>query len=313
MQIDRIGATSFQNQNSFHDTVPTGATSAGLTFDPRIAQDWAAPQTFAPRAFSDTGAVAAPSEKSDVSNLDEARTHLALSADVYNDTPNPPDGWRVAGQDDLDRLRLTPDLLERSDASFRARVYVSDEGGETRYVVAFRGSATGEDWINNGQQAIGASSEHYDKALRIGQRLAAVGADVTLTGHSLGGGLASAAALASGHEADTFNAAGLHSSTIDAARSGGRATPHIDAFYMRGDPLSTLQDGGDRAILGGLGAILFGAPAAILGGVFGDAAPAVGDRIPITPTPPEGQSWRDVGPGALHGVEWFQSSLGAAR
>lgn len=312
MQIDRIGDTSFQNQNSVHDTVPTGVTSAGLTFDPRIAQDWAAPQSFAPGGFSDAGAVAAPS-KSDVSNLDEARTHLALSADVYNDTPNPPDGWRVAGQDDLDRLRLTPDLLERPDASFRARVYVSDEGGETRYVVAFRGSATGEDWINNGQQAIGASSEHYDKALRIGQRLSAVGADVTLTGHSLGGGLASAAALASGHEADTFNAAGLHSSTIDAARSGGRATPDIDAFYLRGDPLSALQDGGDRLIVGGLGAIILGLPGALLGGAVGDAAPAVGDRIPIEPTPPEGQSWWDAGPGALHGVEWFQSSLGAAR
>jgi hypothetical protein len=307
MQIDRIGSTGFQPRD-------TASAAADLTTDPRIAQDWLAPRTFAePRAFAETAPVAAPSAKPEVSNLDQARTHLALSADVYNDTPNPPDGWRVAGQEDLDRLRLTPDLLERSDSSFRARVYVSDEGGETKYVVAFRGSATGEDWLNNGKQAIGATSEHYDKALRIGQRLAAVGADVTLTGHSLGGGMASAAALASGHEADTFNAAGLHSSTIEAAQSGGRATPHIDAFYLRGDPLSTLQDGGDRAILGGLGAILFGAPGAILGGVFGDAAPAVGDRIPITPTPPEGQSWRDVGPGALHGVEWFQSSLGAAR
>lgn len=304
MQIDRIGATSFQPQVS----AQVSAQTADAAVDPRIAQDWAAPTTLAaPRA------VAAPARDPDVANLDEARTHLALSADVYNDTPNPPDGWRVAGQDDLDRLRLTPDMLERSDSSFRARVYVSDEGGETRYVVAFRGSATGQDWLNNGQQAIGASSEHYDKALRIGQRLAAVDADVTLTGHSLGGGMASAAALASGHEADTFNAAGLHSSTIAAAQAGGRATPDIDAFYLRGDPLSTLQDGGDRVILGGLGALALGLPGAILGGVVGDAAPAVGDRIPLMPSPPEGQSWLDIGPGALHGVEWLQSSLNAAR
>lgn len=309
MQIDRIGATSFQPQ----DSTRSAATSDALATDPRIAQDWASPRAFAePKAFADAGPVA-PTHTSDVSNLDQARTHLALSADVYNDTPNPPDGWRVASQDDLDRLRLTPDLLERADSSFRARVYVSDEGGETKYVVAFRGSQSGEDWVNNGQQVIGASSEHYDKALRIGQRLAAVDADVTLTGHSLGGGMASAAALASGHEADTFNAAGLHASTLDAARSGGRATPDIDAFYLRGDPLSTLQDGGDRLIVGGLGAIILGLPGALLGGAVGDAAPAVGDRIPIDPTPPEGQSWWDAGPGALHGVEWFQSSLDAAR
>ncbi|MFN6981240.1 MAG: hypothetical protein ACK4NU_04870 [Brevundimonas sp.] len=309
MQIDRIGTTSFQPQGSTQSL----RTSDALTTDPHVAHNWTAPAPTEPRAFAEATAVAAPAGTSNVSNLDEARIHLALSADVYNDTPNPPDGWRVAGQDDMDRLRLTPDMLERPDSDFRARVYVSDEGGETRYVVAFRGSQSGEDWLNNGQQAIGASSEHYDKALRIGQRLAAVEADVTLTGHSLGGGMASAAALTSGHEADTFNAAGLHASTIDAARSGGHATPDIDAFYLRGDPLSTLQDGGDRVIMGGLGAILLGVPGAILGGSLGDAAPAVGDRIPITPTPPEGQSWRDAGPGALHGVEWFHSSLEAAR
>lgn len=309
MQIDRIGATSFQPQSSPHSPW----ASQDLATDPRVAQTWTAPALAEPRAFAEATAVAASAEKSDVSNLDKARTHLALSADVYNDTPHPPEGWRVAGQDDLDRLRLTPDLLERPDSSFRARVYVNDAQGETRYVVAFRGSQFGEDWLNNGQQAIGASSEHYDKALRIGQRLAAVGADVTLTGHSLGGGMASAAALASGHEADTFNAAGLHASTIDAARSGGRTRPDIDAFYLRGDPLSALQDGGDRLIAGGLGAIILGAPGAILGGSLGDAAPAVGDRIPLIPTPPEGQSWRDVSPGALHGVEWLHSSLEAAR
>lgn len=309
MQIERIGATSFQPQG-LSSTMPVGP---GV--DPRVAQDWLAPSVLAePRSFAEPAAVAASAERSAPSELDQARTHLALSADVYNDTPNPPDGWRVAGQDDLDRLRLTPDLLERSDSSFRARVYVSDEGGETRYVVAFRGSQTGEDWLNNGKQAVGAASEHYDKALRIGQRLAAVGADVTLTGHSLGGGMASAAALASGHQADTFNAAGLHSSTIDAAKAGGRATPDIDAYYLRGDPLSALQDGGDRAILGGLGAAIFGLPGAIFGTAVGDvASPAVGDRIPVSPTPPEGQSWWNVGPGALHGVDWFQSSLDAAR
>ena len=183
MQIDRIGATSFQPQ--------TTPAAARFDDDPRVALDWAPP----PAAPVQTQAVVAPARSDNVVDLDAARTHLALSADVYNDTPSPPDGWRVAGPDDLDRLRLTPDLLERADSEFRARVYVSDEGGQTRYVVAFRGSQAGEDWLNNGQQALGLSSEHYDKALRIGQRLAAVEADVTLTGHSLGGGMASAASL----------------------------------------------------------------------------------------------------------------------
>lgn len=298
MQIDRIGATTFQPQAP----EPGAATHV----DPRVAQEWSAPPASPPVA------VAEPAAASDgVANLDEARLHLALAADVYNDVASPPSGWRVAGQDDLDRLRLTPDMLERADSSFRVRVYVSNDGGETRYVVAFRGSETGEDWLNNGQQAFGATSEHYDKALRIGQRLAAIDADVTLTGHSLGGGLASAAALASGHDADTFNAAGLHPSTIASAQAGARAD--IDAFYLRGDALSTVQDGGDRLIASGVGAWVLGLPGAVLGGMAGDAPPAVGDRIPIWPSPPEGQSWWHANPLALHGVEWLQSSLNAAR
>jgi len=301
MQIDRIGATSFQTQ--------TTPTAARFDDDPRVTLDWASP----PAAPVQAQAVVAPARSDNVVDLDAARTHLALSADVYNDTPSPPDGWRVAGPDDLDRLRLTPDLLERADSEFRARVYVSDEGGQTRYIVAFRGSQAGEDWLNNGQQALGLSSEHYDKALRIGQRLAAVEADVTLTGHSLGGGMASAASLASGHDADTFNASGLHATTIESAQAGGRPTPDIDAFYLKGDPLSLLQDGGDRIILGGLGALLLGPLGGAVGGWIGDAPEAVGDRIALWPTPPEGQSWWNATPGALHGVEWFQSSLDAMR
>lgn len=301
MQIDRIGATSFQPQ--------TTPATARFDDDPRVALDWAPP----PAAPVSAQAVAAPARSDNVVDLDAARTHLALSADVYNNTPSPPDGWRVAGPDDLDRLRLTPDLLERADSEFRARVYVSDEGGQIRYVVAFRGSQAGEDWLNNGQQALGLSSEHYDKALRIGQRLAAVEADVTLTGHSLGGGMASAASLASGHDADIFNASGLHASTIEVAQAGGRPTPDIDAFYLKGDPLSLLQDGGDRIILGGLGAALLGPLGGVAAGWAGDAPGAVGDRIPVSPTPPEDQSWWNWTPGALHGVEWFQSSLDAMR
>ncbi|OYX16511.1 MAG: hypothetical protein B7Z09_07850, partial [Brevundimonas diminuta] len=113
MQIDRIGATSFQPQ--------TTPATARFDDDPRVALDWAPP----PAAPVSAQAAAAPARSGNVVDLDAARTHLALSADVYNDTPSPPDGWRVAGPDDLDRLRLTPDLLERADSEFRARVYVS--------------------------------------------------------------------------------------------------------------------------------------------------------------------------------------------
>jgi len=54
-------------------------------------------------------------------------------------------------------------------------------------------------------------------------------------GHSLGGGLASAAAYATGTSEITFNAAGLHSNYRIGAHGGVRA------HYVRGDWLTTMQ------------------------------------------------------------------------
>ena len=67
---------------------------------------------------------------------------------------------------------------------------------------------------------------------------------IHLVGHSLGGGLASAAALVHNLRATTFNAAGVHSDTV--GRHGGslnNAKQLINAFRDQGEILSTLQDG----------------------------------------------------------------------
>ena len=61
--------------------------------------------------------------------------------------------------------------------------------------------------------------------------------DIAFTGHSLGGGLASAAAASTGQEADIYNAAGLNPSTVPNAD-----TSQIDHYYVRGELLNTLQN-----------------------------------------------------------------------
>ncbi len=58
-----------------------------------------------------------------------------------------------------------------------------------------------------------------------------------IAGHSLGGGLASAASLMSGFHAYTFNAAGLHEETV-AGMNLGNAGVLIDAFQVDYDILS---------------------------------------------------------------------------
>ncbi|MGK6354109.1 lipase family protein [Sphingomonas sp. DT-207] len=236
-----------------------------------------------------------------------APRELALMADdVYNDIPAPPPGYRVATESDLARIGLSPQDLSSPQSAFRARVYLSGEGASAQYVVSFRGSTDASDWKANAQQAVGLPSDQYARALMLAK---AIGrhpdANVTLTGHSLGGGLASAAALASGRDAATFNAAGLSDATIDRARAIRGNTdspaPEIAAFYVRGEILSAVQDGGDRV----LGAI-FGGP---LGGLLADAPEAYGDRIPLDAVRPQGQSWYQDNPVARHGMDWVLSSL----
>jgi hypothetical protein len=96
------------------------------------------------------------------------------------------------------------------------------------------------------------------------------GSGVIITGHSLGGGLASAASLVTGLHAVTFNASGVNERTV--ARYGvdlSGADSLIRSYYVRGEVLSTVQ-----------ALIPFFAP------------DAIGTRIPLSPF--------DVGWGGLN-------------
>ncbi|WBY09099.1 DUF2974 domain-containing protein [Sphingomonas sp. 7/4-4] len=188
-------------------------------------------------------------------------------------------------------------LEQPGESSFRARVYVSGEVGQERYTVVFRGSQAGDDWKSNAQQGFGFNSTHYANALEIGKKLARTDADVTLVGHSLGGGLAAEAAIASGRPADTFNAAGLHQNTIEkaqaVAQANGRGLSSINNYRVPGEILTTLQEGGDRAIGAGLGGLI-GGGGAIVGAAVVDLPEAYGAQHDLPNVRPEGAHWWDL-------------------
>ncbi|QNP49092.1 hypothetical protein H9K75_02775 [Diaphorobacter aerolatus] len=114
-----------------------------------------------------------------------------------------------------------------------------------------------EDWKNNVQQGVGLDSDYYRSAVNVGKNVNESGADVEFSGHSLGGGMASAASRASGRPATTFNSSGLNDGTV--AKYGGTvhtpSTENIQAYRIDGDVLTGAQE---QSVRGTVGAISTG-------------------------------------------------------
>ena len=164
-----------------------------------------------------------------------------------------PPGMLPTTADDLDQIGLHPEDLAPPKSEFRAAVYKLDPavwGPENagKYVVAFRGSTPAtQDWQNNLRQGLNQESSYYKQAVTIGEAIRESGnADnVRIVGHSLGGGLTSAASGAGNLQASTFNAAGLNKHTV--ARYTGDpdavADPqNILAYRIKGEELTYTQE-----------------------------------------------------------------------
>ena len=152
------------------------------------------------------------------------------------------------------RIPIDPMLLSDDRSGFHAEIYQHEDGG---YVVAYRGSEVGGkpseymDWVNNGQQGLGMDSAQYSSAIELAKRAEQVFGDgnVALTGHSLGGGLASAASLATGASAVTFNASGLSNATLEslgfnpnAVRDSVADSGQVRRYAVNGDQLTGAQE-----------------------------------------------------------------------
>lgn len=203
-----------------------------------------------------------------------------LAENVYKttnplkDTIDIPEGWKDISNNDgaLGRLGLSSNMLydKPMNPDFLARVYQPDEsvfGKAMNPTVVFRGSRAPEfpegishatqkalirgdlsgiknlsDWKNNGAQGIGLNSEYYKKAVGIGDKISKI-SNIDVAGHSLGGGMASAASMASGKPAWTFNAAGLNAGTVE--KYGGSiigSADNIQAYRVKGELLTKLQE-----------------------------------------------------------------------
>ena len=138
---------------------------------------------------------------------------------------------------------INPGLYDDASAQFHAESFASDDGRDA--YLSFRGTrpTNGQDWLTNLSQGIGLKAKAYQDAVDLGRAFSRGVAGSTFTGHSLGGGLASLAGLTAGEHTITFNSSGLSSGTLSRYKvSRGSANGLIDAYYLRGEILSTLQD-----------------------------------------------------------------------
>ncbi|HDS0949419.1 TPA: phospholipase [Stenotrophomonas maltophilia] len=210
-----------------------------------------------------------------------AREMSGLASDVYQSARHsgePPTGWTRASTDPA-ALRaagidLTDDtireMLQPPESGFRAEIYIPDKrvfGDDAKPVVVYKGStgeivdplapngkreSGGEDFLNNGQQGIGMRSDYYDRAMRLASIVNQERpGGFEIAGHSLGGGMASAASAVTGARATTFNAAGLHPATPSRyAKDNGLPTfdtqQTVHTYQTTGEVLNDVQNGMHR-------------------------------------------------------------------
>lgn len=208
-------------------------------------------------------------------SLHHALESSRLGQDVYSSAAGegqPPLGW-LRGSENFDLLRQqVPQLadldnealreyLKPERSGFRAEIYLPDPeilGPGYKPTIAFKGSSgpielangktrdtTLEDFAGiNGPQAIGLQTDYYDRAMRLAVMLKDNGVTADYTGHSLAGGMATAAVAVSGERAVTVNAAPLHPMTAQrfANQNPGvelhDPNPRITAYQVQGELLS---------------------------------------------------------------------------
>ncbi|MGP2514839.1 phospholipase [Yersinia sp. 2545 StPb PI] len=135
-----------------------------------------------------------------------------LAKDVYAPAAGSIGGFTRLSDGELLAAGIDPASLFNSASGFQAGIYHDNQ----QYVLSFAGTNDVNDWLSNIRQATGYDDVQYNQAVAVGKTAKmAFGDALVITGHSLGGGLAATAALASGTFAVTFNAAGVSDHTIN--------------------------------------------------------------------------------------------------
>lgn len=165
---------------------------------------------------------------------------------IASPDPGLPESWGRMDDDAIRATGIDPTLLHDAKSGFDATLY-RDAGDAI--VMVFTGTDEPRDWVHNIRQGLGSRDAQYAEAIELAyQAKRVLGDRFILAGHSLGGGLAAAAAMAADVPAVTFNAAGVHDHTLerygldaDAVRRQAEAGM-VRSYHVRNEILTHLQE-----------------------------------------------------------------------
>jgi hypothetical protein len=157
-----------------------------------------------------------------------------------------PPGWQRISDQQLAAAGIDASLLSESKSGFDAALYRNSDG---LVALALNGTDQARDWKSNLRQGIGLDDVQYDQAVALArQAKAAFGDDLVISGHSLGGGLAATAAMVTDTPAVTFNAAGVHDTTLQRYGYDAQVLKHEAAqgqvrnYQVKNELLTYLQE-----------------------------------------------------------------------
>ena len=169
---------------------------------------------------------------------------------VYNNSGKLIGGWSCS------TYGSTPNGLQYG-------IYKKETDGTTEYTIAFAGTDVNDkqDLKTDYNQAVGnlgtsekLSESQYGTGIKIANAALMItsknGNELTLVGHSLGGGIAALAALDTGLPAITFSPAGVHDNTIEAAGLSGIVNQDITNYCVQGEILGPVNNMTGTSTLG---------------------------------------------------------------
>ena len=163
------------------------------------------------------------------------------------------DGYEKLDAKEMKKLGVNTTELNDTKTGFKADIY-KDKNGD--YVLVYRGTYSDpahpendliHDWSkewtdDNMKQGLGMGSEQYKKSIELAKKVKKgserQGKQMTIAGHSLGGGLATAAGAATGSKTYAFCPAGVHPNTYKKYGVQNPDTSKVHTYYSNQDFLN---------------------------------------------------------------------------